>query len=321
MTGRKLLTIVVPVFNEEGAIAPFIARVEQVLQKAAIAGVDHEILFVDDGSADATAAQIAAAAHGHIRGLRLSRNFGKEAAMTAGLAEARGDAVIIMDVDLQDPPELLPEMIARWREGARVVAARRIDRDTDSFMKRWTAGAFYRLYNRISPVPIPENVGDFRLLDRAAVDAVNALPESRRFMKGLFAWIGFAPVYVDFRRPPRLVGTTKFSGWRLWRFAVEGLTSFSELPLVIWTYVGFAISALALLFAGWIVVKTLLLGIDVPGYASTLTAVLFLGGMQLLGIGVLGEYIARIYDETKRRPCYIVAERLGAARPDEPSFR
>ena len=321
MSAAVLISVVVPVFNEETAIGPFVAAVQTVLNEVASGPegpIDHEIVFVDDGSGDATAAAIrnAASDDPRVRGVLLSRNFGKEAAMTAGLAEAHGDAVIVMDVDLQDPPELVARMIERWRAGAKVVAARRIDRSADSALKRLTAGWFYRLHNRISAIRIPENVGDFRLLDRAAVDAVNALPENRRFMKGLFAWIGFNTEFVDFRRPARETGESKFSGWRLWRFAVEGITSFSELPLVVWTYIGFTVSMLALGFAGWIIVKTLAFGIDTPGYASTLVVTLFLGGMQLLGIGVLGEYIARIYDEAKRRPPYVIAERIdGDARP------
>ena len=226
--------------------------------------------------------------------------------MTAALEHARGDAVIPIDVDLQDPPELIHELIAAWQGGAEVVLARRTDRQTDTFLKRRTASLFYRLHNRISQVKIPEDVGDFRLLDRAAVDALAKLPERQRFMKGLFAWIGFRTAVVNYTRASRAAGTTKFSGWKLWNFALEGITSFSATPLKIWTYMGGIGALLTLLYALFIIIRVLVKGIDVPGYASLLVAVLFFGSLQLIGIGVLGEYIGRIYMESKRRPTYLI---------------
>lgn len=241
--------------------------------------------------------------------LELSRNFGKEAAMSAGLAEASGDAVAIIDVDLQDPPDLILDMIAHWLDGAKVVLARRNDRSEDGATKRRTAGWFYALHNLMSDVPIPHNVGDFRLMDRDVVNEVNRLPENRRFMKGIFAWVGFAPVVIEYKRASRSRGTTKFSGGRLWRLAVEGITSFSAAPLVVWTIVGVAISALSFVYASFIVLRTLIVGVDVPGYASLLVGILFLGGIQVLGIGVLGQYVSRIYAEVKRRPPYVIAGR------------
>ena len=245
-----------------------------------------------------------------MRVIDLSRNFGKEAALSAGLDAARGDAVIPIDADLQDPPELIPALIAQWRNGFEVVLARRVDRDTDTFMKRWTAGLFYRLHNLIGDVRIPENVGDFRLLDRRVADALRALPERCRFMKGMFAWLGFRTAVVDYRRAQRAAGRSKFSGWRLWNLAIEGITGFSTVPLRIWTYIGVAVSFTAFAYAAFIVGRTLLLGADVPGYASLIVIMLFLGGVQLIGIGVIGEYVGRIYLETKQRPVYLVRERI-----------
>ena len=229
--------------------------------------------------------------------------------MSAGLAEASGDAVAIIDVDLQDPPDLILDMIAHWLNGARVVLARRSDRSEDAATKRRTARWFYALHSLVADVPIPHDVGDFRLMDRDVVNEVNRLPEHQRFMKGIFAWVGFTPVVVEYKRAPRSRGTTKFSGRRLWRLAIEGLTSFSTAPLVVWTLVGVGISALSFAYATFIVLRTLIVGVDVPGYASLLVGILFLGGVQLLGLGVLGQYVTRIYAEVKRRPPYVIAGR------------
>jgi glycosyltransferase involved in cell wall biosynthesis len=216
-----------------------------------------------------------------------------------------------MDADLQDPPELIARLIEEWQRGAEVVLARRIDRSADSFLKRKTAQLFYRIHNRLSSVQLPENVGDFRLVDRVAVEALKALPERQRFMKGLFAWIGFKTAAVDYARGVRASGSSKFSGWRLWNFALEGITSFSTAPLRIWTYVGAFGALLTFAYALFIILRTLLLGIDVPGYASLLVAVLFIGSLQLLSVGLLGEYIGRVYLETKQRPVYVVRRRFG----------
>jgi glycosyltransferase involved in cell wall biosynthesis len=238
--------------------------------------------------------------------LELSRNFGKEAALTAGLDAADGDAVIPIDADLQDPPELIAAMVAAWRAGAEVVLARRSDRSSDRLVKRQSATLFYRLHNRLSKTKIPENVGDFRLIDRVVVEALKRLPERQRFMKGLFAWVGFRTVTIDYVRAGRAAGRSKFSGFALWNFALEGFTSFSTTPLKIWTYLGAASALFTLAYAAFIIIRTILRGNDVPGYASLLVAVLFFGSVQLMSIGLLGEYIGRIYLETKQRPTYLI---------------
>jgi glycosyltransferase involved in cell wall biosynthesis len=300
------LSLVVPFYNEGAAVSHFFAQILPVL--AAIPDCEAEIICIDDGSADDTLARLIAHAADDARivVLEFSRNFGKEAALSAGIDAATGNAVVPMDSDGQDPPALIVQMVQAWREGAEMVLARRVDRHTDSAMKRRTAGWFYRLHNRLSATQIPENVGDFRLMDRTVVDALKRLPERQRFMKGLFAWVGFRTVTVDYVRPARAAGDTKFSGLALWNFAMEGFTSFSTAPLKIWTYLGAIGAILAFLYAVFIIFYTLLHGTRVPGYASLLTAVLFFGSIQLISIGVLGEYIGRIYIETKQRPGYII---------------
>ena len=308
----KLVSVVVPFYNEAGGVEPFYAELAAVLER--LPAHRFEVVCVDDGSSDGTLAELVALAgrDARVRVLELSRNFGKEAALTAGIDAARGDAVIAIDADLQDPPQLIARLIDGWTGGADVVVARRTDRSSDSFLKRTSAELFYRIHNRLSSVKIPENVGDFRLLDRRVVEALKALPERQRFMKGLFAWIGFKTVTVDYARRSRASGASKFSGWRLWNFALEGITSFSTVPLRVWTYVG-ALGALAtFLYALFIIARVLILGIDVPGYASLLVAILFLGSLQLLSVGVLGEYIGRVYLETKQRPVYVVRREFGA---------
>lgn len=304
-----LLSLVVPFYNEEAMAARFFDGVIPVLER--IPGIRFEILCVNDGSRDRTLEALVARAHAdaRVRVIDLTRNFGKEAALTAAIAEARGDLIVPFDADLQDPPEVIGQLVERWREGYDVVLARRADRAADSVFKRWTARLFYRIHNDVADVPIPENVGDFRLFTRSVADALQALPESCRFMKGIFAWVGFRTAVVDYRRAPRAAGETHFSGWKLWNFALEGITSFSTLPLRIWTYLGLSVACFALVRALWLVVRTLLYGIDVPGYASLATAVLLLGGIQLIGIGVLGEYVGRIYLESKGRPVYLVRGR------------
>ncbi|MBU6449923.1 MAG: glycosyltransferase family 2 protein [Rhodospirillales bacterium] len=302
----QLLSLIVPFYNEEDAVGIFAASVCPVLE--AIPDTQWEIICVDDGSRDATLPRLLelAAAEPRIRVVELSRNFGKEAALTAGLEAARGDAVIPIDADLQDPPELIPAMVAAWRGGAEVVAGRRTDRSTDTAMKRGTASLFYRLNRYISNIELPENVGDFRLMDRAVVEALKRLPERQRFMKGLFAWLGFKTAIIDYTRTPRTAGESKFSGFKLWNFALEGFTSFSTTPLKIWTYLGALGAVIALLYAVFIMLRTLIFGNAVPGYASIFVAVTFFGSVQLISIGVLGEYIGRIYVETKQRPIYLV---------------
>jgi len=310
---KSLVSIVVPFFNEAEAVAGFHAALVPALD--AMPEQNWEIICVDDGSTDATlAALIELTADPRFKILELSRNFGKEAALTAGLDAALGDAVIPMDADLQDPPALIPEMIAAWEAGAEVVLARRADRSTDGVMKRQSAAWFYRLHNRLSKTRIPENVGDFRLMDRVVVAALKQLPERQRFMKGLFAWVGFRTVTIDYVRAERRAGATKFSGFALWNFALEGFTSFSTTPLKIWTYLGAASAVVTFAYGIYIVIRTLVFGIDVPGYASLLVAVLFFGSVQLMSIGLLGEYIGRIYLETKQRPAYIIRKTYG--KPD-----
>ncbi|TKC86690.1 glycosyltransferase family 2 protein [Trinickia terrae] len=305
-SAKDLISLVVPFYNESAVVEAFFREVPAVLR--GIADADYEIVCVNDGSTDSTLELLLAAraVDPRVKIVDLSRNFGKEAAMTAGLDEAAGHAVIPFDADLQDPPEAIPLLIAKWREGFDVVLAKRAERNTDSFMKRMTARLFYRVHNVISEVRIPENAGDFRLMSRQAVDALKQLPENRRFMKGLFAWVGFRTAQIEYVRRPRAGGKTKFSAWKLWNFALEGLTSFGTLPLRVWTYIGGATAAFAICYAAYLFLRTIVRGVDVPGYASIITAVLFLGGIQLIGIGVIGEYLGRIYIESKRRPIYIV---------------
>lgn len=300
------LSLVIPVFNEAATVDLFIARITDVFREEALIGL--EMVFVNDGSTDTTLELLLQrqSMDPRIRVVDLSRNFGKEAALTAGLEAVTGQVVVPIDVDLQDPPEVILEMIARWREGYEVVLGHRVSRRNDSWAKQTSANWFYRLHNKISDQPLPENVGDFRLMDRCVVDALQTLPESRRFMKGLFAWVGFRTTLVDYERPERVAGESKFNGWRLWNFALEGITSFSTDPLKVWTYLGVCVSLVSFSFAIFIVLRTLFTGVDVPGYASLMVAVTFLGGLQLIGIGVLGEYLGRTYIESKRRPIYLV---------------
>jgi len=309
-----LLSVIVPVKDEEESIFAFVERVAPILEKIA-RGEDWEILFVDDGSSDATLAVIAAAHQrdARVRALSLSRNFGKEAALSAGLDHARGHAVVPMDVDLQDPPEVLAEMVAKWRDGYDMVFGVRRCRASDTRAKRWTASLYYRAHNALTHDKIPENAGDFRLLDRKVVDVLKAMPERNRFMKGLFAWAGFKQAAVEYERVERTAGTTKFNYWKLWTLALDGITSASTVPLRIWSYVGAAFAMIALAYAGFIVSRTLLFGNAVPGYASIMVSVLFLGGMQLLSLCILGEYVGRILTETKRRPLYVVRSTVGIA--------
>ena len=300
------LSLVVPVYNESETIGLFLDRVKQVFD--GVTQLSLDIVFVNDGSTDDTLERIIELQQESpsIRILDLSRNFGKEAALTAGLRAASGQVVVPIDVDLQDPPELILEMIEKWREGFDVVVGKRINRSSDSWAKRKSSAWFYHIHNKISETNIPENVGDFRLLDRAVVNSLNQLPESRRFMKGLFAWVGYRTTVLEYSRPERVAGATKFNGWRLWNFALEGITSFSDGPLRIWTYLGGFVATLSFLFAIFISARVLIHGIDVPGYASVIVAVTFIGGLQLIGIGIIGEYLGRSYIESKRRPIYII---------------
>jgi glycosyltransferase involved in cell wall biosynthesis len=307
-----LLSVVVPVKNEEDGILPFVERVGAILD-----GIAHdegwEILFIDDGSSDMTLAAIVAANQrdARVRALSLSRNFGKEAALSAGLDHARGSAVIPMDVDMQDPPEVLPEMVAKWRDGFEMVFGVRRCRTSDGWAKRVTAGLFYRAHNFVSQDKIPENAGDFRLMDKKVVDVIRALPERNRFMKGLFAWAGFRQAAVEYDRAERETGTTKYNYWKLWTLALDGITSASTVPLRIWSYVGALVALFALAYASFIAIDTMVFGNRVPGYASMMVSMLFLGGVQLISLGVLGEYVGRILTETKQRPLYVVRDTVG----------
>jgi len=310
------LSVIVPVKDEEQAIAPFVARVAPILDRllgGSPAAPAWEILFVDDGSRDATLAMILAAhaRDGRVRALSLSRNFGKEAALSAGLDHAAGACVVPIDVDLQDPPEALEAMVGKWREGHEIVYGVRLDRASDSLPKRLTADLYYRAHNLLSRDKIPEHAGDFRLLDRVVVDVIRAMPERTRFMKGLFAWAGFRQASVEYERAPRRVGTSKFSYWKLWTLAIDGITSASTLPLRVWSYLGGFVALGAILYGVAITIRTMIYGVDVPGYASLLVTMLFLGGLQLFSLGILGEYVGRIFVEAKHRPLYIVRSTVG----------
>lgn len=301
------VSIVVPVMNEEDCLDRLFTTLHNVMPTT---GCTYEVICVNDGSTDGTLARLLArqAVDDRLIVVDLSRNFGKEAALTAGLHHVRGACAIPIDADLQDPPELIGQMIERWREGYEVVNAVRVQRATDSVAKRSTARGFYWLMQRISDIEIVPNVGDFRLLDRRVVEAIKLLPERSRFNKGLFAWVGFRQAVVEYVRPVRHAGETKFRYWRLWNFALDGITSFSTSPLRIWSYVGVVLALLALLYAATVVIRTLLFNNPVPGYASIMVAILFFSGINMLSLGVVGEYIARIFIETKQRPLYIVRD-------------
>lgn len=310
-----LLSLVVPVFNEAESIDLFVARLTPVLAKLGDplgAAVQSEIVFVDDGSTDRTADVITrtGASSCRVQLVRLSRNFGKDAALAAGLAHARGDAVIPMDVDLQDPPELLPQMVKAWRNGAMIVNAVRTDRSNDSWAKRRSAEAFYNCINRLTNYPVPRDVGDFRLLDRRVVDHLNTMEERIRFNKGMVAWMGYETADVPYARPAREAGTTKWKAWSLWNFALDGITGSSTLPLRIWSYIGGLLAVFAVIYAISIVIKTLVVGVDEPGYASIMVVVLTLGSANLIALGILGEYVGRISIEVRRRPLYLVDQVL-----------
>ncbi|MFA7495417.1 MAG: glycosyltransferase family 2 protein [Acidithiobacillus sp.] len=304
------ISLIVPCHNESANISTLYSRVCAIMDE-----IDEpwEMICVNDGSKDTTLVQLIALHQQdtRIQVIDLSRNFGKEAALTAGLDAAQGDAAIPLDADLQDPPEVIPELIARWREGYDVVNAVRLSRDGESWLKRASAHAFYRTINRMSEVDIPADTGDFRLLARPVLNALQALPERRRFMKGLFAWVGFRSTEVYYRRAPRHAGKTTWNYWKLWNFAVEGITSFSQVPLQIAAYLGFIVSLLAFTYAIWLIISTLVYGNSVKGYPSMMVTLLFLGGVQLMALGVIGEYLGRIYEESKHRPVYLIRKIWG----------
>ena len=309
------LSIIVPCYNESEVVEKFFSAMvgnNGILNNL---GLNCELVFINDGSKDNTLELLKAQKEIYsnksnldIKIVNLSRNFGKEAAMSAGFSVASGEAIVPMDADLQDPPELIAKFVELWRQGYDVVLAKRNDRQEDSFAKRFSSSLFYKLNNKISDVKLPDNVGDFRLFTRKVLNAINSLPENQRFMKGIFAWVGFRSITIEYKRPQRIAGSSKFNGWKLWNFALQGITGFGTLPLRIWTYIGFIVSFLAFIYASFLILRTLIMGIDLPGYASLVVIILFLGGLQLIGIGILGEYVGRIYMESKRRPPFIIDE-------------
>jgi polyisoprenyl-phosphate glycosyltransferase len=304
-TAKYTLSIITPVLNEESSILPFLQAIKHVSE-----GKEWqlEVLFIDDGSTDNTIDVIAKASQNYafVRYIKLSRNFGKEAALTAGIDHAIGDAVIPMDVDLQDPPELIPKFVELWKKGYDTVYAVRTVRSKDSKMKRNSAKLFYKLFNKLSDYKIPENAGDYRLIDKKVVDAIKSMPERNRFLKGLFAWPGYKSIGINYERPARFAGKTKFNYWKLWNFGLDGLVSFSTWPLRVWSYIGASIAFLSFIYVAIIVLKVLIFGKDLPGYASLMSAIMFFGGLQLLSMGILGEYVSRMFMESKNRPIYLV---------------
>ncbi|KTS71438.1 glycosyltransferase family 2 protein [Pantoea stewartii] len=299
------ISLVVPVYNEEDAIPVFYKTVRDF---ESLKQYTVEIIFINDGSKDATEAIINALAVSDplVVPLSFTRNFGKEPALFAGLEHATGDAVIPIDVDLQDPVSIIPLLIEKWQDGADIVLAKRADRSTDGRLKRKTAEWFYSLHNKISNPKIEENVGDFRLMSRHVVENIKKMPERNLFMKGILSWVGGKTDVVEYVRAERVAGGSKFNSWKLWNLALEGITSFSTFPLRMWTYIGLIVAGLSFLYGAWMILDKMLFGNNVPGYPSILVSILFLGGVQLIGIGVLGEYIGRIYIECKNRPRYIL---------------
>lgn len=309
------LSIIVPCYNESEVLEKFFSAMVENNGILNNLGLNCELVFINDGSKDNTLELLKAQKEIYsnksnldIKIVNLSRNFGKEAAMSAGFSVASGEAIVPMDADLQDPPELIAKFVELWRQGYDVVLAKRNDRQEDSFAKRFSSSLFYKLNNKISDVKLPDNVGDFRLFTRKVLNAINSLPENQRFMKGIFAWVGFNSITIEYKRPQRIAGSSKFNGWKLWNFALQGITGFGTLPLRIWTYIGFIVSFLAFIYASFLILRTLIMGVDLPGYASLVVIILFLGGLQLIGVGILGEYIGRIYMESKRRPPFIIDE-------------
>ncbi|MFC4820791.1 glycosyltransferase family 2 protein [Dokdonella ginsengisoli] len=301
------LTVVVPAYNESEGLREFHARLAAVLDQL---DLETEVLYVDDGSRDDTFAIMRALRESdpRVSTLKLSRNFGKELALTAGLDYVDADAAVVIDADLQDPPELIPTFVQHWREGYDVVYGTRASRAGETGFKKFTASGFYRVMGRLSSTPIPRDTGDFRLLSRRALDALKQVRERQRFMKGLFTWVGFRQLSVVYHRDPRYAGETKWNYWKLWNFAIEGITSFSGAPLKLATYFGLLTAIVAFLFGLWVLAKALWLGDPVRGYPSLMVVVLFLGGAQLMALGVIGEYLGRLYVESKQRPLYLIDE-------------
>lgn len=302
------ISLVVPVFNEEATIPIFYKTVREFEE---LKPHDVEIVFINDGSGDDTESIInyLSVSDPLVVPLSFTRNFGKESAIFAGLDHATGDAVVPIDVDLQDPIEVIPHLIEKWQAGADMVLAKRIDRSTDGRLKRKTAEWFYKLHNKISTPKIEENVGDFRLMSREVVENIKSMPERNLFMKGILSWVGGKTDVVEYARAERVAGISKFNGWKLWNLAIEGITSFSTVPLRIWTYIGLFFSCASFFYGAWMIFNTLAWGNPIRGYTSLIVSILFLGGIQLIGIGILGEYIGRLYVESKHRPRYLLKEK------------
>ena len=309
MVAKRFISILVPMYNEEAVFERLFTALEVTLGRL---DVDYEVVCVDDGSKDRTRELLIEKTRQdpRVKAVLLSRNFGKEAAMTAALDFAQGEAIIPIDADLQDPPELIGEMLEKWEAGYDVVYAKRVSRATDTVLKRNTAGWFYKVFNTLSETAIPENVGDYRLMDRRVVEAIKQLPEKERFMKGLFCWPGFRDTTIEFERQERAEGETKFNYWKLWNFALNGITSFSTMPIRMGVYLGLIVAGTAFVYGVFVMIKTLV-GVQVPGYASMMVIVLFMGGIQLFFLGLMGEYIGRIYKEVKGRPVYVIDKKLG----------
>ena len=307
---RPVLSVVVPMYNEAEVIAPLFDRVLPVLESITD---DFEIVCVDDGSTDNTLDLLRAwnRRDKRVKAISLTRNFGKEAALTAGLRTSSGQAVVPLDADLQDPPEVIPQLVEKWREGFDMVLAVRSDRAGDSWLKRKSAALFYSVINRMSTTPIPDNTGDFRLMSRKVIDALLKLGERNRFMKGIFGWVGFSQTSIYYSRPSRVAGTSKWHYWKLWNFALDGMLSFSTAPLRIWTYLGVIVALFALSYMTYVIARTLILGVEVPGYASIIVLLLFTSGLNMIGLGIIGEYLGRVFMEVKKRPLYLVDEEIG----------
>lgn len=308
------LSLIVPIYNESEVVDIFFDRLLPIISESTR---KFEIICVNDGSTDNSLALLEKwhQTDARIVIVDLVRNFGKEIALTVGLDFAQGDAVIPIDADLQDPPEIIPEMIGKWLQGFDSVLAVRTDRHSDSFVKRTTAAAFYHVIGKMSDIHIVPNAGDFRLLDKTVVKALRKLPERNRFMKGLYAWVGHESATVEHKRDSRADGKTKLRYWKLWNLALEGIFSFTTAPLRIWTYIGFIIATLSGMYGGLVILRTLVYGVEVPGYASLMVVVLFLSGINMIGLGILGEYVGRIFIEVKQRPLYMVGKTVGIQRP------
>ena len=310
---RRMLSVVIPMLNEEKGLVPLVARLRPVLEGL---DLDWEVIFIDDGSSDGTLSVLKTlhAQDQRLRAVSLSRNFGKEIATAAGLSYVVGDAAVIMDADLQHPPELIADFVTHWRAGYDLVYGQRLDRAADTLVHRWSARVFYLVFHKLSGTVLPENAGDFRLLDRKAVNAMNRMGERVRFNKGLFAWMGFRSLGVPFPVSPRADGVSRWRPRQLLRFAIDGIASFTTIPLRVWSYLGLVISVLAICYAVVFLVKTLMFGTDVPGFPTLVISVMFFAGVQLISLGVIGEYLGRVYEEVKGRPLFLVAEELGIER-------